>query len=75
MYQGPPNPGFRSVKVENWDFLKKDSQVFKNFFKYLASLESKIRRCPFLDIHNCKKQCVYIMYNYVPQIKAFGYNK
>ena len=25
MSQGPPNPGFRSVKVENWDFLLKDS--------------------------------------------------
>ena len=33
MSQGPPNPGFRSVKVENWDFLKKDSQDFKNSFQ------------------------------------------
>ena len=30
MSQGLPNPGFRSVKVENWDFLKKNSQDFKN---------------------------------------------
>ena len=28
--QGLPNPGFRSVRVENWYFLKKDSQDFKN---------------------------------------------
>ena len=34
MSQGPPNPGFRSVKVENWDFLKKDSQDFKNSFQF-----------------------------------------
>ena len=25
MSQGQPNPGFRSVRVENWDFLKKAS--------------------------------------------------
>ena len=30
MSQGPPNPGFRSVKVQTEDFLKKDSQDFKN---------------------------------------------
>ena len=34
MSQGPPNPGFRSVRVENWDFLKKDSQDFKNSFQF-----------------------------------------
>ena len=27
-----------------------------SFYQYLASLESKIRKCPFLGIHNCKKQ-------------------
>ena len=32
MSQGPPNPGFMSVRVENWDFLKKDSQDFKKSF-------------------------------------------
>ena len=31
-FQGPPNPGFRSVKVQNETFLKKDSQDFKNSF-------------------------------------------
>ena len=30
MSQGPPNPGFMSVKVENWDFFKKDSQDLKD---------------------------------------------
>ena len=34
MSQGPPNPGFRAVRVEKWDFLKKDSQDFKNSFKF-----------------------------------------
>ena len=34
MSQGPPNPGFRSVKVENRDLLKKDSQNFKNSFQF-----------------------------------------
>ena len=32
MSQGPPNPGFVSIKVENWYFLKKDSQDFKKSF-------------------------------------------
>ena len=32
MSQGLPNPGFRSVKVENGDFLKKDSHDLKNSF-------------------------------------------
>ena len=32
MSQGPPNSGFRSVRVENWDFLKKDSKDFKKSF-------------------------------------------
>ena len=30
MSHGPPNPGLRPVRVENWDFLKKDSQDVKN---------------------------------------------
>ena len=34
MSQGPPNPEFRSVKVENLDFLKNDSQDFKNYFQF-----------------------------------------
>jgi hypothetical protein len=34
MSQGLPNPGFRAVRVENWDFLKKDSQDFKNSFEF-----------------------------------------
>ena len=49
MSQGQPNPGFRSVKAQTEDFLKKDSQHFKNSFQFgsLVSLESKISRCPF----------------------------
>jgi len=30
MSQDPPNPGFMYLNLENWDFLKKDSQDFKN---------------------------------------------
>ena len=30
MFQGSPNPGFRLVKLQTEDFLKKDSQHFKN---------------------------------------------
>ena len=32
MSQGPPNPGFRSVKVENGDYLFNPSQKLKNSF-------------------------------------------
>ena len=38
-FQGPPNPGFRSVKVQIETFLKKDSRDFKNSF-YLGFLWS-----------------------------------
>ena len=54
LFQGLPNPEFRSVKVQSEAFLKKDSRNFKIFYlgflsyESLASLESKIRRCPFL---------------------------
>ena len=34
MSQDLPNPGFRSVKVENWDFLKKESQTLKNSLQF-----------------------------------------
>ena len=34
MSQDPPNPGFRYLNLENWDFLKKDSQDFKNSFQF-----------------------------------------
>ena len=37
LFQGPQNPGFRSVKVQTETFLKKDSQDFKNSF-YLGFL-------------------------------------
>ena len=36
-FQGSPNPGFMSVKVQTETFLKKDSQDFKNYF-YLEFL-------------------------------------
>ena len=32
LFQGLPNPGFRSVKVQTETFLIKDSQDFKNSF-------------------------------------------
>ena len=34
MSQSPSNPGFRSVKVQTEDFLKKDSQHFKKYFQF-----------------------------------------
>ena len=34
MSQGLPNPGFRSFRVENWDFLKNNSHDFKNSFQF-----------------------------------------
>ena len=34
MSQGLPNPGFSSVRVENWGFVKKDSHDFKNSFQF-----------------------------------------
>ena len=37
LFQGPPNPGFRSVKVQTETFLKKDSRNFKKYF-YLGFL-------------------------------------
>ena len=33
-FQGPSNPGFRSVKVQTETFLKKDSRDFKNSFQF-----------------------------------------
>jgi hypothetical protein len=32
LFQGPPNPVFRSVKVQIGTFFKKDSRDFKNYF-------------------------------------------
>ena len=32
LFQGSPNPGFRSVKVQNGTFFRKDSRDFKNYF-------------------------------------------
>ena len=42
----------RSVKVENGDYLKKNSQEFENYFCYvsyefLVGVEGKIRKCIF----------------------------
>ena len=34
-FQGPSNPGFRSVKVQTETFLKKDSRDFKNSFQFM----------------------------------------
>ena len=49
MSHGPPNPGFRSSKVQTEDFLKKYYNISKilSNLGFLASLESKIRRCLF----------------------------
>ena len=54
MSQGLPNPGFRSNLGS---------------YEYLASLESKIRSCPFyIHIHKCKKTvCLRLKLN-LPRI-------
>ena len=62
--KGLPNPGFRSVKVENWDFLKKDLQDFKISFQHgFLWIPSKTGEqnynVPYFDSHNCKKKIVY----------------
>ena len=53
MFQGLPKPRFRSVKVQSEDFLKLLS--ISGSYQSLESIESKIRRCLSLGIHNCKK--------------------
>ena len=55
MSQGSPNPGFRSVKLQTEDFLKKDSQQFENSlqfgFLWIASKPGKQNFIvPFLSI-------------------------
>ena len=35
-FQGPSNPGFRSVKVQAETFLKEDSQDFKKSFQFMV---------------------------------------
>jgi hypothetical protein len=66
LLQGPPNPGFRSAKVQTETFLKKDSRDFKNYL-YLGFLRIPSKtgkhnwKVPFfLGIHNCKKISVYL---------------
>ena len=67
MSQGPPKPGFRSMKVRDWDFLKKDSQDFENSFQFgflwiLSKPGKQNQKIPFFDIHNCKKNSARIKY-------------
>ena len=65
MSQGPPNPEFRSVKVQTETFLKKDSRDLKNSF-YLGFLwipskpEKQNWKVPFFWVFIIvKKQCVF----------------
>jgi hypothetical protein len=62
MSQGPPNPGFRSVKVENSNFFSKMTHKIskKNFnlgfYEYLLQdWKAKLEGALSFDIHNCKK--------------------
>ena len=43
LYQGPSNPGFRSVKVQTETFLKKDSRDFKNSFQFRSVSYTHLR--------------------------------
>ena len=64
LFQGPPNPGFRSIKVQTETIIKKDSRDFKKLF-YLGflmnpqqALKVKLEVAFFVCIHNCKKNSV-----------------
>ena len=69
-FQGPPNRGFRSVKVQTETFFKKNSRNFKNSL-YLGLLwiqawKAKLEVALFLVVHNCKKtQCELVQLNVV----------
>ena len=72
-FQGQPNPGFRSVKVQTETFLKKDSRDFKKYF-YLGFLRMPSKpgkqnwKMPFFWVLIIvKKQCVLHIniYNYI----------
>ena len=62
MSQCPSNPGFRSVKVQTEDFLKKDSHHFKNSFQFgfLCTFTKPGKqnwKVPFFIFIIVKKQC------------------
>ena len=63
MPQGQPNPWFRSIRVQNWDFLKKDSKDFKNSFQsgflWIPNWRAKLESAYSLMVHYCKNtECV-----------------
>ena len=77
LFQGPPNPVFRSVKVQIGTFFKKDSQDFKNSFccgsyESLACLECKFRRCPFSV--KCLIVCTFFFHLFIQLICATTYD-
>ena len=54
MSQDPPNPGFRYLNLENWDFLKKDSQDFKNSFQFGFLWIPSEKSAYSLMVYHCK---------------------
>ena len=67
MFQDPPNPGFRYLILENWDFLKKDSVEMKFFscFRFLWIFwrpgKHNWERVFFSLSKNLYKQCVELL--------------
>ena len=67
MHQGPPNPGFRSVKVQNDTFFKKDSRelFFFSCFRFLLISRRpgtlNWERVVFLPSKNLCRKCVVIL--------------
>ena len=59
VFQGPPNSGFRSVKVQTETFLKKDSRDFKNYF-YSGFLSMNELPPDILNLHN--QSCFFQFY-------------
>ena len=50
MFQGPPNPGFRSVKVQTEDFLKKRLKTFKKFFLLRVPMNTRVTSLEQLSV-------------------------
>ena len=51
LFQGPPNPGFSSVKVQT----KKGLTGFQKFFLSRVPMNPSLESKFFLGIQNCKK--------------------
>ena len=61
LFQGLPNPGFRSVKVQTETFLKKGLTGFQKLYSFRVPMnpyqawKAKLEGALFFGVHNCKK--------------------